>query len=82
LNGRPVLFVIYGQEDGWQSVVTSGRLEDVDEEPIALETLDGLDHVDIPLIDMFTRPTRTVSFEFFRLVPDEIVGRKEVKVQK
>lgn len=82
LNGRAVSFVTYGREDGWWSIVVSGRLEDVAEEAIATQTLDGLDRVHIPLIDMFGRPTRTVSFEFFRLVPEKISGRKEDETGK
>lgn len=80
LSDRAVSFVAYGQEDGWQSVVATGRLEDVADEAIATETLAGLDRVDIPLIDMFGEPTRTVSFEFFRLVPEEFTGRKEAAI--
>ncbi|KYH25924.1 pyridoxamine 5'-phosphate oxidase [Halalkalicoccus paucihalophilus] len=82
LNGRDVSFVTYDRADGWRSVVANGRLEDVDEESIATETLEGLDRVDIPLVDMFDEPTRTVSFEFFRLVPEEISGRKEADIRE
>lgn len=77
LNGRAVSFVTYGRDDGWWSIVASGRLEGVTEETIATQTLAGLDRVHIPLIDMFGRPIRTVSFEFFRLVPEKISGRTE-----
>jgi uncharacterized protein len=81
LPGRAVSFVAYGKDDGWRSVVARGRLEDVTEEAIATETLNGLDHVDIPLLDVFDRPTRTVSFEFFRLLPEETTGRKESRIR-
>lgn len=81
LRDRAATFVTYGREDGWRSVVASGRLEETTEETIATETLDGLDRVDIPLVDVFDRPTRTVSFEFFRLVPGEITGRKESAIR-
>lgn len=81
LSDRAVSFVTYGRDDGWRSVVARGRLEDVTEEAIATETLDGLDHVDIPLLDVFDRPTRTVSFEFFRLLPEELTGLKESAIR-
>ncbi|WP_225336320.1 pyridoxamine 5'-phosphate oxidase family protein [Halomicrobium urmianum] len=78
LDGRPVAFVTYGDDDErWRSVVARGHLEDVDNEDIATESLDGLDHVDIPLIDIFHAPTREVDFEFHRLVPDELTARIE-----
>lgn len=78
LDDRPVSFVTYRETDeGWKSVVASGRLEDVEREGIETKTLDGLDHVDIPLFDVFERPLREVSFEFYRLVPEELTGRVE-----
>ncbi len=78
LVDRPVTFVVYGEDDDeWESVVAAGRLESTDMEDIATETLDGLDHVHIPLVDIFEAPVRTVSFEFVRLVPDRLTGRKE-----
>lgn len=77
LDGRPVAFVTYGDDDGWRSVVARGRLEDIHREDIATETLDGLSRVDIPLVDIFHSPLREVAFEFYRLVPDELSGRVE-----
>lgn len=82
LRDRAVSFVTYGDEGGWRSVVASGRLEGTTEEGIAAETLAGLDRVEIPLVDVFEEPTRTVSFEFFRLVPEEITGRKESAIRE
>lgn len=79
LDERPVTFVTHRErDDGWQSVVASGRLASTMETAIATDTLEGLERVEIPLVDIFGRPPRVVSFEFFRLVPDEIDGRKEV----
>jgi uncharacterized protein len=77
LYDRAVSFVTYGREDGWRSVVARGRLEETTEEDIATRTLAGLDRVEIPLVEAFDEPTRTVSFEFFCLVPEELTGRKE-----
>jgi len=80
--GRAVSFVIYGQgEDGWRSVVATGSLEETTEESIATETLAGLDRVHIPLVDVFATPPREVPFEFYRLVPDELSGRKEARTE-
>jgi hypothetical protein len=58
-------------------VVAEGRLERTTDEEIATETLQGLDRVRIPLFDVFERPPGRVPFEFYRLVPDELTGRKE-----
>jgi len=67
IDDRPVSFVTTGETDGWRSVVARGRLEDVESEGIATETLAGLDRVDIPLVDVFHRPLREVEFAFYRL---------------
>jgi hypothetical protein len=75
---RPATFVVYSEEDDrWESVIATGRLERTDTEGIETETLDGLDRVHIPLVDIFDGPARTTSFEFFRLVPETVTGRKE-----
>ncbi|WP_424003501.1 pyridoxamine 5'-phosphate oxidase family protein [Haloarcula salina] len=80
LDGRPVTFVTYGDgEEPWQSVVASGRLEDASRDDITSEVLDGFERVDIPLVDVFDRPVREVTFEFFRLVPDELTAREELQ---
>jgi len=79
LADRAVTFVTYGQQnDTWQSVIAGGRLEETTTESIATETLQGLERVHIPLVDIFGRPPRDVQFEFYRLVPDELSGRKEL----
>ena len=78
LLDRPVTFVVFGDEDDrWKSIVATGELESTDTEGIETDTLDGLDRVHIPLVDIFGESTRNISFEFFRLVPDEWTGRKE-----
>ena len=79
LKERPASFVTYRETDaGWQSVVARGRLEDVEKEGIETASLAGLEHVDIPLIPMFDRPIREISFEFYRLGADELIGRTEI----
>lgn len=79
LDGRPVSFVTYARDeaDDWQSVVARGNLERTRDEEIALETLQGLERVEIPIFDIFGAPTSDVTFEFFRLVPETLTGRKE-----
>ncbi|MFB6164824.1 MAG: pyridoxamine 5'-phosphate oxidase family protein [Haloarculaceae archaeon] len=78
LFDHPVSFVVYREtDDGWKSVEASGDLERTTDEDIATETLDGLDRVEIPYVDMFERPLRMIDFEFFRLRPAEITGRRE-----
>ena len=80
LTDRPVSFVTSGEGDGrWRSVVARGRLEDVDDVEIATQTLEGLERVDIPLVDVFHRPPREIDFAFYRLVPDELTTRIESK---
>jgi len=78
LDGRAVTFVNYGTDDGrYRSVVARGTLENIESDEIGTAALDGLDHVDIPLVDIFDEPTRVVDFEFLRLVPDELTTRTE-----
>ena len=78
LGDRQVTFVTYDETDeGWKSIVASGRLEDVETEGIEVESLEGLERVDIPLVDIFEGPIREISFEFYRLAPEELTGRVE-----
>ncbi|ADJ15052.1 pyridoxamine 5'-phosphate oxidase family protein [Halalkalicoccus jeotgali] len=80
--GRTVTFVTYGHEDdAWESVIAVGRLEKTTAEPIATETLQGLERVHIPIVDVFGEPPRTVSFEYFRLVPERLTSRKESRTE-
>lgn len=74
----PVSLVVHGEVDGrWHSVVARGRLERTTDDDIAIETLEGLDRVDIPYVDIFERPLRQVDFEFFRLDPTDLTARTE-----
>lgn len=78
LGGRAVSFVTYGDtEDGWRSVVAEGNLERTTDETVSNEALQGLERVTIPYVDIFDRPLREVTFEFFRLDPETLVARKE-----
>lgn len=79
-DGDAVSFVTYGETDeGWRSVVATGTLDAVEDVDIASGVLEGLRRVDIPLVDAFERHPREVSFRFFRLVPDELTGRRDVR---
>ncbi len=80
--GRPISFVTYDQTDeGWWSVVATGELDDVAEAAIDSETAQGMRRVDIPLVEVFERPSREIPFQFFHLVPDELTSRKEVRTE-
>lgn len=77
-SDRPVSFVTYGSvDDAWRSVVASGRLEPTTDDAIATDALAGFERVRIPFVDIFGRPPREVQFDFYRLVPESITGRKE-----
>ena len=79
LHRRPVSFVTYGQADGqWQSVVAAGRLQETTDEGIATATLEGLERVSIPFVDIFGEPMGDVNFAFYRLLPEELEARQEV----
>lgn len=78
LAGRGASFVVHGETgNGWRSVVAEGTLERTTDESVATRTLDGLRRVEIPYVDVFDRPTREVSFEFFYLDPEELTARME-----
>lgn len=74
----PVTFVTHREtDDGWRSVVAHGSLESTEEDAISTDALAGLQRVDIPLVDVFERPLRELSFQFYRLRPDDVHGRTE-----
>ena len=76
-------FVVYDREGGdrWRSVLARGRLEAIDE-AVGTEALAGLDHSHIPMFDVFGDSTETVTFDFYRLVPDELTGYVESAVRE
>lgn len=78
VTDRPASFVTYGEtEEGWWSVVARGVLGDVDGSSDSTASLQGLDNVSIPIVDIFGVPPRDVSFEFVRLDPDEFDALEE-----
>lgn len=78
LDGRATTFTVHEHADeGHRSVVAQGALERTTNEEIATETLEGLERVTIPFVDIFGEPPAEVEFTFYRLVPDRLTGRKE-----
>lgn len=80
LNGRGVTFVTYGVDEeigGYVSVVAQGSLERTRDDDIATETLEGLERVTIPYVDIFGDRPANIEFSFYRLVPETLTGRKE-----
>jgi nitroimidazol reductase NimA-like FMN-containing flavoprotein (pyridoxamine 5'-phosphate oxidase superfamily) len=73
-----VSFVVHEETDeGWHSVVAKGELQSTDDDDVSTEALEALRRVDIPLVDVFERPTVETDFEFFQLRTDDVTGRKE-----
>jgi nitroimidazol reductase NimA-like FMN-containing flavoprotein (pyridoxamine 5'-phosphate oxidase superfamily) len=76
--GRPVSFVTYDQtNEGWKSVVASGELEEVSEPDIDSPVAQAIQRVHIPIVDVFDRHPRELTFYFFRLDPTDVSSRKE-----
>lgn len=78
LLDRGVSFVVYERTDAhWESVVATGHLEHIEDDAVGTDALAGLDRSHIPMFDVFGRPSSQVSFEFYRLAPAELTGRRE-----
>lgn len=76
---RPMSFVTYEETDeGYRSVVATGRLEEVADLPYDSAAVQQMWGVKIPLVDIFEQPPSEVEFYQFRLVPNRVSGRKEV----
>ena len=76
---RKVSFVAFEEtDDGWCSVVATGELEDLTDEPYDSAAVQERWNVSIPLVDIFEVPPEDVTFHQFRLDPDELSGRKDV----
>lgn len=79
---RPVSFIVHTHtDDGWRSVIATGTLQQVTDMPYDSSAVQGMWAVNIPFVDVFDRPREDVTFRQFRLVPDKLTGRKEVKSQ-
>jgi nitroimidazol reductase NimA-like FMN-containing flavoprotein (pyridoxamine 5'-phosphate oxidase superfamily) len=74
-----VSFVTYDERDGvWHSVVVTGTLDEIDDDHLDTEVLDGMRRIHIPLYDVFEAESKAVQYRFFALEPTSLTGRKEV----
>lgn len=80
MDNQPVTFVTYdddGEIGSYVSVIAQGSLEETMKDEIALETLEALERVTIPFVDIFGAPPAEIDFSFYRLVPETLTSRKE-----
>ncbi|SFG44151.1 hypothetical protein SAMN04488063_2059 [Halopelagius inordinatus] len=63
--------------DGWTSVVGRGRLEEVTEVSLDSTIARAIRRVNIPFVTIYDRPARELEFQLYRLVPEELTGRRE-----
>ena len=83
LFDRPISFVAHGKmDDGWRSVIATGELEELTDQPYDSSAIQERWSITIPLVDIFEEPIDNVRFRQFRLVPDKLGGRKEVGSQE
>jgi len=83
LVDNPVSFVVHRETDaGWRSIVATGQLTEVTDAPYDSAALQGLWAVDIPTVDVFERPPSEIPFQTYRLIPDKLTGRKELKSEQ
>ncbi|SFR34088.1 hypothetical protein SAMN04487947_0107 [Halogeometricum rufum] len=76
---NPLSFVVHDRTgDGWQSVVAAGELEELSDLPYESSAVQAMWAVSIPKVDIFDVPPGDITFRYFRLVPDELSGRKAV----
>lgn len=74
-----VSFVTYGEtEAGWRSIVATGRLKELDDQPHESAVVQGMWSVRMPTVDIFDRPRAEITFRDFCLEPESLSGRKEV----
>ena len=80
VDGSPVSLVVHEQtDDGWRSVVVTGRLMEATEAAIDSDVVQAMRRIHIPLVDVFERHPRELTFRFFRLSSAEVTGRKEAQ---
>jgi hypothetical protein len=73
-----ISFVTYDETDtGWQSVVATGRLEEITRSALDPAVADAMERVAIPFVDVYDSHPLTLEFRFFRLSPDEVTGKRE-----
>jgi nitroimidazol reductase NimA-like FMN-containing flavoprotein (pyridoxamine 5'-phosphate oxidase superfamily) len=79
-DGQHASLVVYDRDDDrWRSVVVTGRLEEVTEAAIDSNVVQAMRRIHIPLVDVFERHPRELTFRFFRLSSAEVTGRKEAQ---
>lgn len=79
---RPVTFVAFEDtDDGWRSAIATGELQEVTDAEHESSALQAMWAVEIPMVEVFERPTREIDFRYFRLVPDHLTGRRETRRQ-
>ena len=71
-----------GDKGEFENELENAGLEDIEEDGVGTEALAGLDRVNIPIFDVFEQPLRLVDFEFVRLEPEALTGRKESLVNE
>ncbi|WP_276256190.1 pyridoxamine 5'-phosphate oxidase family protein [Halomontanus rarus] len=73
-----ISFVTHAKTDsGWRSVVVTGQLAEISDVPYESAQIQGMWTIEIPLVDIFERPPKETTFEYFYLDPDTMTGRKE-----
>lgn len=77
---RPVSFVTYDDtESGWQSVIATGRLEEITKSALDPNVAEAMQRVEIPLVDVYDRHPIELEFRFFRLTSAQVTGKKEAR---
>lgn len=77
-GGSVVSFVTHNQtDDGWRSVVATGRLEEITKSALDPAVADAMQRVTVPFVDVYDSHPLTLEFRFFRLAPDECSGKQE-----
>lgn len=73
-----VSVVVHGETDeGWRSVVARGRLDEVTEAAMDATVAEAMRTMNVPFVTIYDRPAAELTFEIYRLVPDELTGRAE-----
>lgn len=68
---RQVSFVVHDEtDDGWRSVVATGRLEEISDSPYESTAIQGMWAIEIPIVEIFDRPRTEVTFRYFLLEPE------------
>ncbi|WP_435364506.1 pyridoxamine 5'-phosphate oxidase family protein [Haloarchaeobius sp. DYHT-AS-18] len=68
-------------DDGWKSIVAAGQLSPITEGAVGTQILDRMRRIHIPLVDTFDRDPQELTFEFFRMKPYELTGKREAHTE-